>query len=42
LCSSEDETSQYSPEKCMWIEQWAVMGLTRIMTSSPKGSENRV
>ena len=42
LCSSEDETSQYSPEKCMWIEQWAVMGLTRIMTSSPQGSENRV
>ncbi|MFB5600655.1 MAG: transcriptional regulator [Nitrososphaeraceae archaeon] len=24
LCSTEDETSQYSPSKCSWIEQWVV------------------
>ncbi|MDR4511715.1 MAG: transcriptional regulator [Nitrososphaeraceae archaeon] len=24
LCSTEDETSQYSPSKCVWIEQWVV------------------
>ena len=25
LCSTEDETSQYSPAKCSWIEQWVIL-----------------
>jgi B-block binding subunit of TFIIIC len=25
LCSTEDETSQYSPAKCNWIEQWVIL-----------------
>jgi DNA-binding MarR family transcriptional regulator len=40
LCSSEDETSQYSPAKCMWIEEWVLMGFSR-MLSSHEDSENR-
>ncbi|HEX2408189.1 MAG TPA: transcriptional regulator [Nitrososphaeraceae archaeon] len=24
LCSTEDETSQYSPAKCSWIEEWVI------------------
>ena len=34
LCSSEDETSQYNPEKCRWIEEWVLLGLNRITTLS--------
>ncbi|HSF00678.1 MAG TPA: transcriptional regulator, partial [Nitrososphaeraceae archaeon] len=25
LCSTEDETSQYSPAKCSWIEEWVIL-----------------
>jgi DNA-binding MarR family transcriptional regulator len=34
LCSLEDETSQYSPEKCRWIEEWVLLGLNRVTTLS--------
>src|SRR6266496_6110699 len=29
LCSSEDEASQYSPAKCIWIEEWIMTGFNR-------------
>jgi DNA-binding MarR family transcriptional regulator len=38
LCSVEDETSQYSPEKCAWIEEWVLLALDR-MTTSAQNSE---
>ena len=34
LCSSEEETSQYSPEKCRWIEEWLLLGLNHVTTLS--------
>jgi DNA-binding MarR family transcriptional regulator len=34
LCSSEDETSQYSPEKCRWIEEWVLLDLSHVTTLS--------
>ena len=40
LCSSEDETSQYSPEKCIWLEEWVLVGLNRIIPSSQQTTEN--
>jgi hypothetical protein len=40
LCSSEDETGQYSPEKCTWLEEWALDGLNRIITPSQPTTEN--
>ncbi|HZC20066.1 MAG TPA: hypothetical protein VE223_00325, partial [Nitrososphaeraceae archaeon] len=40
LCSSEDETGQYSPEKCTWLEEWAIDGLNRIITPSQPTTEN--
>jgi hypothetical protein len=39
LCSSEDEESEYSPAKCIWIEEWVLNDLTR-MTTTEKNSEN--
>jgi hypothetical protein len=41
LCSSEDETSEYSPAKCMWIEEWVLNSHTRMMTTekNPENSE---
>jgi hypothetical protein len=41
LCSSEDETSEYCPSKCMWIEEWVLNGHTRMMTTekNPENSE---
>jgi len=39
LCSSEDETSQYSPAKCTWIEEWVLMSFSKMLTS-PEHSEN--
>jgi len=41
LCSSEDETSEYSPSKCVWIEEWVLNGHTRMMTTekNPENSE---
>lgn len=33
LCSSDDETSQYSPAKCVWIEEWVSMGFSKMLTS---------
>jgi DNA-binding MarR family transcriptional regulator len=41
LCSSDDETSQYSPAKCMWIEEWVLMGFSSKMLTSQEDSENR-
>ena len=32
LCSSEDETSQYSPAKCTWIEQWVIIDTNKRMS----------
>jgi hypothetical protein len=32
MCSSEDEASQYSPAKCMWIEEWILMDVSKMMT----------
>jgi hypothetical protein len=29
LCSTEDETSQYSPAKCNWIEQWVILDVKK-------------
>jgi hypothetical protein len=29
LCSSEDEASQYSPAKCIWIEEWIMTSFNR-------------
>jgi hypothetical protein len=40
LCSSEDETGQYSPEKCTWLEEWVLVGLNRIITPSQPTTEN--
>ena len=40
LCSSEDETSQYSPARCMWIEEWVLMGFSKMLTSQ-EHSEKR-
>jgi hypothetical protein len=40
LCSSEDETGQYSPEKCTWLEEWALDGLNHIITPSQPTTEN--
>jgi DNA-binding MarR family transcriptional regulator len=39
LCSSDDETSQYSPAKCVWIEEWVSMGFSK-MSTSQEHSEN--
>lgn len=41
LCSSEDETSEYSPAKCVWIEEWVLNSHTRMMTTekNPENSE---
>ena len=36
LCSTEDETSQYSPAKCNWIEQWV------ILDAKKRGSTNSI
>src|SRR5918912_1568256 len=41
LCSLEDETSQYSPEKCRWIEEWVLLGLSRITTLSQQSPESQ-
>jgi DNA-binding MarR family transcriptional regulator len=41
LCSSEDETSQYSPEKCRWIEEWVLLGLSRVTALSQQNPESR-
>ena len=40
LCSSEDETSQYSPEKCRWIEEWVLLGLNRVTALSQQNPES--
>ena len=40
LCSSEDETSQYSPEKCRWIEEWVLLGLSRVTALSQQNPES--
>jgi hypothetical protein len=40
LCSSEDETSQYSPEKCRWIEEWVLFGLSRVTALSQQNPES--
>ena len=40
LCSSDDETSQYSPAKCMWIEEWVLMGFSKMLISQ-EGSQNK-
>ena len=40
LCSSEDETSQYSPEKCRWIEEWVLLGLNRVTPLSQQNPES--
>lgn len=29
LCSSDDDTSQYSPAKCTWIEEWVLASFDR-------------
>jgi B-block binding subunit of TFIIIC len=39
LCSSEDDTSQYSPARCMWIEDWVLTSFNRAM-SITQNSEN--
>jgi DNA-binding MarR family transcriptional regulator len=39
LCSSDDETNQYSPAKCVWIEEWVSMGFSKMLTSQ-EHSEN--
>lgn len=31
LCSSDDETSQYSPARCSWIEEWVLASFGRAM-----------
>lgn len=31
LCSSDDETSQYSPARCTWIEEWVLTSFGRAM-----------
>jgi hypothetical protein len=31
LCSSDDETSQYSPARCSWIEEWVLTSFGRAM-----------
>ena len=41
LCSSEDEASQYSPEKCRWIEEWVLLGPSRITTLSQQNPESQ-
>ncbi|HSA72393.1 MAG TPA: hypothetical protein VLD84_00405, partial [Nitrososphaeraceae archaeon] len=28
-CSSEDETSPYSPAKCIWLEEWIIAGFEK-------------
>ena len=33
LCSIEDETSQYSPAKCSWIEEWVVIDAKKRSTT---------
>lgn len=33
LCSSDDETSQYSPARCSWIEEWVVASFGRAVDS---------
>jgi hypothetical protein len=40
LCSSEDEMSQYSPEKCRWIEEWVLFGLSRVTALSQQNPES--
>jgi hypothetical protein len=32
-CSSEDDTSQYNPAKCMWIEEWVLTASSSILRS---------
>jgi B-block binding subunit of TFIIIC len=32
LCSSEDDTSQYSPAKCTWIAEWVLSSFGRTLT----------
>ena len=29
LCSSDDDTSQYSPARCTWIEEWVLTSFGR-------------
>jgi hypothetical protein len=36
LCSTEDETSQYSPSKCSWIEQWVVIDSKKLSSDEIK------
>jgi DNA-binding MarR family transcriptional regulator len=31
-CSLEDDTSQYNPAKCMWIEEWVLASNSNIIT----------
>lgn len=40
LCSSEDESSRYSPARCIWLEEWVLTSLSRI--TSGQDSENKV
>lgn len=36
LCSSEDESSPYSPAKCIWIEDWVLTSVEKITQDSEK------
>jgi hypothetical protein len=41
LCSSEDEASQYSPAKCIWIEEWIMTSFNRpIITQQNSETSN--
>ncbi len=42
LCSSDDETSQYSPAKCVWIEEWVLMGFNRMLTSQQRSESGEL
>ncbi|MDQ3840061.1 MAG: transcriptional regulator [Thermoproteota archaeon] len=35
-CSPDDDTSQYNPSKCMWIEDWVLASNNTVLTSQPE------
>lgn len=35
-CSPDDETSQYNPSKCMWIEEWVLTAHSSVLASQPE------
>ena len=40
-CSSEDDTSQYNPAKCVWIEEWVLTATSSILTSQQQEKVSR-